>query len=804
MKITKISDAKHRMPAPAIAAGEPAARADITAVARQLVSSRCRPDSAFALRLLRACHGMAPIGRDRVPREGILARFNRTLLWSFILVAAWFGSAYRGTAQSTNQLPVYYVNQFGVTAAQARVLADSFHIPPGQLLVSNGLALFIDPSNYLAIPTLPVTNAAALNLLLGQTQNQAPAIPIQAQQIDFGALSNLAAYDSGLALQVTSNGLASAGLTPQFGAPTTGHTMFTAVYSNENNTVMSNRVALDTEVEYQFTLPGGYPLEGPGAQVQLAYGASGNVTRLLYAAPQLSPGPMVQTISMADALARAANLMDPTHVLGPLNLTGTWVYRMPFCLPCVKVEGPVYVPPWVKVEGSVLETNELTGEVSTLHLMPQYIPGTDDPAFVPQVNLMVSTVGNTQVVASVAVTNGTPPYTYVWSGSSASATGNNGPAIGYAPIVRATPPPLELEFVVALHQVLLHWWAPDPNPWANEPVPNPWVLESSADLTRGASGWTAVTNPVVTSNGVNSVLVDMGAPSQFFRLRLAVPTAQTFETVAVTVTDANGLSVQTSQTVPVQALVVAVDPIYLGLPPQLVDIIDWGTESPYDPGLGTGDRNDWRSGMFVGGGGLERFLWTGATSWKEDFLNPPFGIAPYEVNDADITLYIGHGNPTVFTFTGGPGPNPTTLFFNDPGASWGSFDEQWLGLLSCEVLANDWNGLTAWQRWGPNFNGLHSLLGFSSLAYAGTGFPFTFATSMLGWPPFPLLPFGQPIPIVNAWFNAAHARGTGTPAAMGPIGPGGVCDFGDYYWAKGPVGPTIFNYQFTGSWYLSY
>jgi len=238
-----------------------------------------------------------------------------------------------------------------------------------------------------------------------------------------------------------------------------------------------------------------------------------------------------------------------------------------------------------------------------------------------------------------------------------------------------------------------------------------------------------------------------------------------------------------------------------GVGPHIVGVVDWGTESPYDPGLGTGDRKDWRTGMLFGGAGTERYLWTDTWSWKEDFIDPPAGINNWEVDNADITLYIGHGNPTVFTFTGGPGPSPTTLFYNEAGHSWGNNDEEWLCLLSCEVLQYDWNGLKAWQRWGPNFDGLHSLCGFSSLAYAGTGFPFSFAQGMLGWP---FLPWTPPVPIVNAWFNAAHARGTGTPAAMGPIGPGGACDYGDYFWGKGPVGPTIRASQIHGWWYVSY
>jgi hypothetical protein len=706
------------------------------------------------------------------------------LVWNGILMLALLGNTYRASAQGQS-LPVYHVDQFGATPAQASNLASALHIPPAQLTYSNGPVFFLDYTNYLAVPILPVTDPAILNLLQGQTVNESPGIPLQFQQINSAALSNLTVFDPNAALVMTSNALAAAGLTTQYGAATVAQPVLTTLYITNP---FPWSVPLYTEVNYQFTLPGGYPLEGSGAQAQVAFGTTGNVTRLLYAVPQLSPGPPVQIIPMSTALSRAAALMDPTHSLGNLNLSGTLVYRSSICPPpCV--EGPIFVLPWVKVIGSVLETNKVTGEISTLDLLPQYILGTDDPAFSPQVTLSASPLGNTQVVASVRVAGGMPPYTYTWSGSSPSVTSNTGPSVGYGPTVRVTPPPLLTTYVQALHRILIHWWAVDPDP-------HPWVLESSTSLLAGPGAWTTVTNDVQTSNGVSTVTLDASGPGQFFRLRLATQMLPANETVAVQVTDANGATVQVSQSVPV----IAVAQTFIPAPGN--HVVDWGTESPYDPGLGTGDRNDWRAGMILGGAGAERFLWIDTWSWKEDFLDAPAGINDFEVDNADITLYIGHGNPTVFTFTGGPGPNPTTLFYNEATQSWGNWDEEWLCLLSCEVLQYDWNGLKAWQRWGPNFDGLHSLFGFSSLAWPGTGFPKWFAQNMLG--SLLQLPPQFPSPIISSWFSAAHACGAGTPAALGPIGPGNVCDYGDYFWGRGPVGPTIRASQIQGWWYLSY
>ncbi len=281
--------------------------------------------------------------------------------------------------------------------------------------------------------------------------------------------------------------------------------------------------------------------------------------------------------------------------------------------------------------------------------------------------------------------------------------------------------------------------------------------------------------------------------------------------------------------------------------------IDYGCESPYDPGLGSNDRASWLAGMAAGpGGGFQRFCWTGASAWPGDFIEPKNpGILPavpwingdadylnWGVNAADIVLYIGHGNPDVFSFVvynfGTCGyVNPVsflwepwyqetygtsavemanTCVLGPPYWSVPSYlgawrnsgptpndNLYWLCLLSCEVLQEyDGAGLGAWTRWGPAFNGLHMLNGFQSLAYAGTGFPGQFAHSILN------AGGGGPMTIVQAWRNAAAMKGTGTAASIcGPINVGWDLDHNDYYWGKGPVGPSIPQSQIRGWWYIN-
>ena len=453
------------------------------------------------------------------------------------------------------------------------------------------------------------------------------------------------------------------------------------------------------------------------------------------------------------------------------------------------------------------------------------------------------------------MSGGTPPYSFLWSGSDTTASTNTGTAIAYTPAVRVANPPLAITLAGA--SVTVSWPYPSTG----------FILESTPNLV--PSAWSQVTDPVQTNSDVISVTILPTASARFFRLRLASQTLAITETVTVTVTDANGVSAQASQSFAAQAVPIAVPPWFWWPTPPY-----YGCESPYDPGLGTQDRTDWVAGMSGNpGGGSQRFCWTRGASWPGDFIEPKtpgqlptapwiYGDADYSnwgVNSADIVLYIGHGAPyaTSFTIYGNKNSISTCPTLVDPqSVLWEPYYQQkfsvavtmdticespfengpyanynvlnypgswrnsslaapnatlyWLCLLSCEVLTNYYNDPNtghadgAWTRWGPAFNGLHILTGFHTDATAGTGFPKQFADKMLA----------SALPIQKAWFAAAAAAGAGTPAALGPIywcGPYGPADpigswpimnVGDHYWGKGEVGPTITKSQINGWWYI--
>ncbi|HEY5910440.1 MAG TPA: DUF6345 domain-containing protein [Verrucomicrobiae bacterium] len=672
-------------------------------------------------------------------------------------------------------LPVYQVIQSGATAAQAESLARNLSIPSGALSLSNGEAFFLDGSNFMAVPAVQVTDPTIISNLTAGTKNDYPNIPLRFEKIEFDTLGRMQVVGSNAALSMVTRAFDSSNLLPQFGMPSIAHSMLSAYWSNQADVVISNGVFLDTSVKYHFSTPGtvapGYPIIGPGAQVQVTYGSTGAVTRLHYATRRYSEGQMVAIISPSTASNRVARLFPGFNA----QLTPQLVYYAPpLSLGTVSNLIPYYA--WT---GTATVTNPATQRPTMLNLTTPLIPATDDPAHVPSATLSANVVGGTQVVASVRVTGGMRPYTYLWSGSSPSISSNTGSEISYTAVVRTEPPTLRISRV-SLREIMISWMDPT----------GAFMLESTPGLER--PNWMPMTNPVQTDNGMRSVLIALDvAQPMFFRLLYSRQTIA--EMVMVTVTDANGVQAEASQTLQVQPMLQMSGVGPRGqASPKIAGVVDWGTESPYDPGLGVNDRVSWTSAMTAFGGGVQRFLWTGNMAWRWDFIEEPNGIDDYEVDNADIVLYIGHGNPEVITFTG-----TDNLYYPDAPKAWGSRDQEWMGFLSCSVLQFSDPAGEVWDRWGPNFDGLHILLGFSTSAGAETGFPGSFAFNMLGFFLFP------PNSIVNAWFSAANSHGTGTPAALGPIGPGGVWDYGDYYWGKGAVGPTIRASQIRGWWYLN-
>jgi Family of unknown function (DUF6345) len=655
------------------------------------------------------------------------------------------------------RLPVYRVAATGIKESQAHLLARALKISAKGLRWVDGEASFVDRHKYLAVPSVRIEDRDIVARFSEATTNRHPEIPIAVSGVDYAALERHTPFAAGLALRSAADALEGAGLTPASARPIVGHTeLITVAIGDDGAEKEQRRTLLDTYVRHRFVVDG-YPLVGPGAQIQFSFSADGEITRLIHATRTLEPGPSVAIIDAQTIRQRiACSLTDEATV----------DVRLVYLAPSLRnaLSGGAYwrpsdIIPWYEVTVTRMVTHPGRGFQHPLTSRIRLIPATDDTRFVPSVTVAASAVESSRVNARAIVSGGTAPYSFLWGGSNPDTSAERGAAVSYEPLTRDL----------------------------RELIP-------AQSLTRT-------------------------------------------EHVSVTVVDANGVTAEAGASLLVAARAA----------PNTHNSVTYGCESPNDPGAWTGDRVAWRNAMSAYGGGSERFCWLNDSSWPGDYIvpTPPgtLGSHPWITGDADyrnwgintanMVFYIGDANPYVFaemypgaapsqynTSAGATVEAPNSSVTVEIGSqnydvpyagSWGApypTDQlQWLPMYACNLLENDASASSPWLSWGLAFNGLHSVLAFDTEAADSNPFVSDFVLGFLGFN-FVFFAF-EPQTIVQSWLSAANATDIGTAAAMGPItnvvekgATIGVWDYGDYYWGKGPVGPTIPRSMINGWWYI--
>ena len=653
------------------------------------------------------------------------------------------------------RLPVYRVATTGIQESQAHQLAEALRIPARRVRWLDGEASFVDRDKYLAVPSVRIEDRDIVARFTEATTNHHPEIPIAVTGVDYAALDRHVPFADDLALRSAADALENARLTPALARPMVGHTVFTTVAIGADGAEKEQRrTLLDTHVKYRFVVDG-HPLVGPGAQIQMSFAADGEVTRLIHATRVLEPGPSVAIIDAEEIRRRTlCSLVDDAVV----------DVRLVYLAPSLRnaLSGAAYwrpsdIIPWYEVTVTRMATHPDRGE-HPLTSRVRLIPATDDVRFVPSASVAASAGEGSRVTARATVSGGTPPYSFLWGGSNPDTFAERSATVSYEPLTRD------------LREIL---------------------------------------------------------PEQSLRRN---------ERVSVTVVDANGVSAQADT-----SLLVTARPA-----PDTHSSVTYGCESPNDPGAWTGDRVAWQNAMSTYGGGSQRFCWQADSSWPGDYIEPAkpgtIGAHPWITGDADyrnwgintanIVFYIGDANPYVFaemypgaapsqynTSAGASVLAPNSSVTVEIGSqnydvpytgSWGqpypNDRLQWLPMYACNLLENDAKASSPWLSWGQAFNGLHSVLAFDT--EAGDSHPFVtdFALGFLGFEIL-FITF-EPQTIVQSWLSATDATDIGTAAAMGPmtnVNVGvtlGVCNYGDYYWGRGPVGPTIPRNMIHGWWYI--
>lgn len=277
------------------------------------------------------------------------------------------------------------------------------------------------------------------------------------------------------------------------------------------------------------------------------------------------------------------------------------------------------------------------------------------------------------------------------------------------------------------------------------------------------------------------------------------------EEVVATITDANGIQVVVAESVPVyhkplsrfpdllRKLSSGLSSLFDGFIPAVEavgGVTDYGTENAV-----TNEFGDLEQGFIdrmQSAGVVERFSWSGTSAWEQDFKSPNDSDW---IDNTDITFYVGHGYGGGFTFEN-TSNDDGTLDYDDATGDWGDKDLEWLALLSCQVMKQEWSGMSRFDRWKQEFDGLHLLLGFHTNAYARSSFSGEFADNMLK---------SSPLRVRQAWFEATDTNQPDgvVPVAMGVIRHDGVSNMNDYFWGKGSVGPDIRDGDIGGYWTIT-
>jgi len=673
-------------------------------------------------------------------------------------------TAPKAAVKAGASLPVYEVTKTGASESEAAALADQLKIPASSVTTAGGLLSFVDPDRYLAVPAAAVGDPNVTDSLRNPTEERDASLAVDMRAIDTDALGALPVLDGKAAVESAARSLDASGLRPQFGTPAAGHTVLTLYSGDGSGKWASREHELDTQVSYAFSEANGYPLVGPGAQVQVTYDGAGRVSRLHYAARQLKTGPSVQVISESEARDRIARLLPEGA-----QVTARLVYwSPPLRYAQARKDGwnPAVVIPWYAFYTTTRVSGPGGGAASVINSKVRMIPATDDERFVPAVQLAASAQGS-EVSARVSVRGGRPPYAYFWGGSNPEASLADGESVAYTATVRAAEaladdPGFRLDrdetvavTVVDSNGVVVR---------ANQTVP----VHATRNLPRREDKKKHGSNPTY---GIESP----GAP-------LAWMEDQVGWLQGMSTPGAGGGTLNfcwMGDNAWPGDYINPDPPGTLVAKPWIngdADYANWGANTA-DMVLDNADGNSDGKTAMQPGAPLAKYATAG--------LNSPNNSTTVAIN------LNGFGTPAFFSvsYAGAWGPTGTydTLY--------------WLLLDDCDMLdKTDGSGLNVADRWAPAFNGLHILTGFASLDQPdGYGnFERDFATDMLGV--ITVLGITLPVPpqtIVQAWFSSAESNGIGTAAAMGPAlfvsrgKPYSMANLNDYYWGKGSTGPTI-------------
>jgi hypothetical protein len=106
-----------------------------------------------------------------------------------------------------------------------------------------------------------------------------------------------------------------------------------------------------------------------------------------------------------------------------------------------------------------------------------------------------------------------------------------------------------------------------------------------------------------------------------------------------------------------------------------------------------------------------RHTWANGNAWEQDWTRSPLGSEEYYIDGTDFAYFAGHGAGSGFFFgVGGNNKDDCQVTAGDTAFSWGTNDNDWIGLAACNVLDDGF-----FPNWANSINGTRLLMGFKTV-----------------------------------------------------------------------------------------
>ena len=293
------------------------------------------------------------------------------------------------------------VTDIGVNEDQTQALAESLGVPIKYLDKASPL-LFLNANEFQHVPTNPLEDQELIARLTRGSEVEEEGAELAFPVLNTDALLAIKPISGPAATRKIHGTLSELGLMPTEASTDVSNSTFEAM--DLEGQPLFDTVLLDTQVNLQ-TMVNDIPVLGPGQQYSFSFNGDGNLTQMVLARRGLSIG---DRIPVKTATKAAEDVF--------LRSNGTFIpepdIKLCYYAPPLGNDSTQTLIPHYDIGGTLYGAE---GQRATK--LRKLVPATDDPKYVPFVQLFVSIKGNT-VTAATEYGGGSGPYYFQWFSSS--------------------------------------------------------------------------------------------------------------------------------------------------------------------------------------------------------------------------------------------------------------------------------------------------------------------------------------------------------------------------------------------------